>query len=170
MKGKIAVLLILLLVLSLFSACGKAEAPVPTQTPAQVPAETIAPTTAPEPTSEPTPEPEQNGSLADGTYTVELTFAGGTGKARIESPAQLIVSGGTITAVLRWSSKNYDYMRIGETKYYPINAAGENSVFEVPLSVFDQPITVYGDTVAMSEPHEIEYTLTFDSSSIQAVN
>ena len=108
--------------------------------------------------------------MADGTYSIELTFEGGTGKARIESPARLVVSGGTMTAVLRWSSKNYDYMRIGETKYYPVNAAGENSVFEVPITVFDQAITVYGDTVAMSEPHEIEYTLTFDSSTLQAVN
>ena len=27
------------------------------------------------------------------------------------------------------------------------------------------PLTVIGDTTAMSTPHEIEYTLTFDSST-----
>ena len=32
---------------------------------------------------------------------------------------------------------------------------------------FDKPVTVIADTTAMSEPHEIEYTLTFDSSSVK---
>jgi len=32
---------------------------------------------------------------------------------------------------------------------------------------FDSPLTVYADTTAMSTPHEIEYTLTFDSSTLE---
>ena len=52
----------------------------------------------------------------------------------------------------------------GET-FYPVNTEG-NSVFEIPAETFDVPVDVIGDTVAMSKPHEIEYTLTFYSDSI----
>ena len=33
------------------------------------------------------------------------------------------------------------------------------------MRALDTPLTVIGDTTAMSTPHEIEYTLTFDSST-----
>ena len=82
----------------------------------------------------------------------------------------MTVSGGSVTAVIRWSSPNYDYMRIGDTRYDPISEAGENSAFRLPVLCFDSPMDVVADTVAMSEPHEIEYTLTFDSTTIQAVS
>ena len=41
-----------------------------------------------------------------------------------------------------------------------------NSTFEIPVLYFDRPMTVIADTTAMSEPHEITYTLTFDSASL----
>ena len=41
-------------------------------------------------------------------------------------------------------------------------------MFEIPVQYFDRPVTVYADTTAMSTPHEIEYTLTVDSASLQA--
>lgn len=55
-------------------------------------------------------------ALADGTYTIEVGFEGG-------------------------------------------------STFDIPVRVLDTPLTVIGDTTAMSTPHEIEYTLTFDSTT-----
>lgn len=103
----------------------------------------------------------------DGSYTVELSFEGGSGKAKILSPAEIHVSQGTVIATLQWSSPNYDYMVVGGTKYLPVNTEG-NSVFEIPVSVFDEPMEVTGDTVAMSTPHEIEYTLTFHSDTVKA--
>ena len=39
------------------------------------------------------------------------------------------------------------------------------STFEIPVAAFDTDLTVIGDTTAMSTPHEIEYTLTFDSTT-----
>ena len=42
-----------------------------------------------------------------------------------------------------------------------------NSEFELPVSQFDQPMDVIGDTVAMSKPHEVEYTLTFHSDTMK---
>lgn len=59
-----------------------------------------------------------------------------------------------------WSSPNYDYMLVDGTKYLNENKGG-NSTFTIPVSGFDCDIAVVGDTVAMSTPHEIEYTLNF---------
>ena len=39
-------------------------------------------------------------------------------------------------------------------------------MFEIPVASFDTALDVIADTVAMSKPHEIEYTLAFDSSTI----
>lgn len=107
-------------------------------------------------------------ALADGSYTVEVALAGGSGKASVTTPAKLTVSAGVCTAEIIWSSSHYDYMKIGETQYLPVNTEG-NSTFEIPVSVFDRPMAVIADTTAMSEPHEVSYTLTFYADSIEAV-
>ncbi|MBQ3302029.1 MAG: hypothetical protein IJH04_07805, partial [Eggerthellaceae bacterium] len=36
------------------------------------------------------------------------------------------------------------------------------------VTAMDEPMTVVGDTTAMAQAHEVEYQLTFDSSSIVA--
>ena len=56
-------------------------------------------------------------SLADGTYTADVTLSGGSGRASVESPAALTVSGGKVTAKIIWSSKNYDYMKVNDEKH-----------------------------------------------------
>ena len=103
--------------------------------------------------------------LADGTYTADVALAGGSGRASIESPAQLTVKDGNVTAKIVWSSKNYDYMKVGDTKYDAV-IEDEHSTFEIPVSCFDWAMAVKADTTAMSEAHEIDYTLTFDSASV----
>lgn len=105
--------------------------------------------------------------LKDGEYTVQVDLAGGTGRAEITSPAVLRIVDQRATAVIEWSSSNYDYMVVNGEKYFPVNTEG-NSVFEIPVLVFDKAMTVTADTTAMSTPHEIEYTLTFDKASIQS--
>lgn len=105
-------------------------------------------------------------ALADGTYTIELTMEGGSGRASIQSPAQITVADGAATATLEWSSPNYDYMLVNGEKYLPVNTEG-NSVFEVPVEALDAPLTMIGDTVAMSTPHEVEYTVTFHSETLE---
>lgn len=104
----------------------------------------------------------------DGAYTVEITFEGGSGKAKILSPVTVTVKDQTATATLQWDSPNYDYMIVDGQKYLPVNSAGD-SVFEVPVPAFDEPFDVIGDTVAMSKPHEVEYTLTFHSDTMKVV-
>ena len=103
---------------------------------------------------------------ADGTYTCEVTLEGGSGRAAVDSPAALTVADGKMTATIVWSSPNYDYMIVDGEKYLPTNTEG-NSTFEIPVSALDTALDVTADTVAMSTPHEIEYTLTFDSASLK---
>ena len=111
---------------------------------------------------------EQAGTAApaDGTYTCEVTLEGGSGRATVESPAALTVADGKMTATIVWSSPNYDYMIVDGEKYLPTNTEG-NSTFEIPVAALDTALDVTADTVAMSTPHEIEYTLTFDSASLK---
>lgn len=106
-------------------------------------------------------------TVEDGSYTIELTMEGGSGRAGIQSPAQITVADGVVTATLEWSSPNYDYMLVDGEKYLPVNTEG-NSVFEVPVEALDAPLTMIGDTVAMSTPHEVEYTVTFHSETLQS--
>ena len=127
----------------------------------------------PEPVGEETESEDTTGTeiaanLEDGTYSVELTFEGGSGKAQILSPATITVSGETVTATLEWSSPNYDYMIVDNEKYLPVNTEG-NSVFEITVSAFDEELNVIGDTVAMSKPHEVEYTVTFHYDTIKQI-
>ena len=105
-------------------------------------------------------QPTMEEALADGTYTCDVTLEGGSGRATVESPAALTVADGRMTATIVWSSPNYDYMLVDGEKYLPTNTEG-NSTFEIPVAALDTPLDVVGDTVAMSTPHEIEYTLTF---------
>ncbi len=104
--------------------------------------------------------------LEDGEYQIDVALEGGSGRASVSSPAVLIVKDGKAYARIEWSSSNYDYMKIESTTYDPVNTEG-NSVFELPVSVFDEAIPVIADTVAMGTPHEIEYTLTFDYDSVE---
>lgn len=106
-------------------------------------------------------------TVEDGSYTIELTMEGGSGRASIQSPAQLAIADGAATAILEWSSPNYDYMLVNGEKYLPVNTEG-NSVFEVPVEALDAPLTMIGDTVAMSTPHEVEYTVTFHSETLES--
>ena len=106
-------------------------------------------------------------TVEDGSYTIELTMEGGSGRASIQSPAQLAIADGAATATLEWSSPNYDYMLVNGEKYLPVNTEG-NSVFEVPVEALDAPLTMIGDTVAMSTPHEVEYTVTFHSETLES--
>lgn len=103
-------------------------------------------------------------SLKDGVYSMDITFEGGTGKARILSPVKVTVTEGKATAAVQWNSPNYDYMIVEGEKYLPVNTEG-NSDFEIPVPVFDEPMEVVGDTVAMSKPHEVDYTITFHSET-----
>lgn len=102
-------------------------------------------------------------TLSDGTYTMEVTLTGGSGRATVESPANVVIANGTATATIVWSSPFYEYMLVDETKYDPIQESG-NASFEIPVTL-DTDMVVVASTVAMSTPHQVEYTLHFDSTT-----
>ena len=145
-------------------------APEPSAEPTAAPEPSTEPAATPEPSAEPaaTPEPAPTAPQGpeDGNYTANVTLAGGTGRASVQSPTQLRCSNGQFYATIVWSSPNFDYMKVGGVRYDLISAPGSNSTFEIPVAAFDQVLPVVADTVAMSEPHEVEYTLTFDSASL----
>jgi iron complex transport system substrate-binding protein len=105
--------------------------------------------------------------LEDGFYYVDVKLEGGTGKASIMSPTMISVKDGLVAAMLMWSSDKYDYMIVDEEKYESDTSSGQ-SEFVIPVSGFDYKMEVTADTTAMSKPHEINYTLYFDSSTIQS--
>lgn len=96
---------------------------------------------------------------------VNVTLTGGSGRAGIHSPAELIYKDGKDFAKIVWSSPNYSYMLVDGVKYLPVNSGG-NSAFEIPVAL-DADMKVTACTTAMSTPKEVEYTLHFDSASIQ---
>ncbi len=105
--------------------------------------------------------------MNDGTYMVDVSLSGGTGRSSVKSPAELTVSESGMTARIEWSSPYYDLMIVDGERLLPVNTDGD-SVFLVPVSSLAVPLDVQAETVAMSEPHLIDYTLTFDASSVKA--
>ena len=107
-------------------------------------------------------------ALADGDYQVDVTLEGGSGRASVESPARMTVENGKVTATIVWSSSNYDYMKVNGVRYDAV-IENDRSVFTIPVTCFDWKMAVVADTIAMSQPHEIDYALRFDSASITPV-
>ena len=105
-------------------------------------------------------------TVADGTYTMEVTMTGGSGKASIESPAEITVKDGKYSAKIVWSSTHYEYMTVDGTQYDRIDKDG-NSTFEIPI-VLDEDMPISALTTAMSQPHLIDYVLHFDSATLTA--
>ena len=104
--------------------------------------------------------------MTDGKYTIEVSLTGGTGRSSVQSPAMLEIENGIMTAEIVWSSNSYDYMEVDGEEYYPVSGE-EYSTFLVEIPALDTDIPVLAETLAMSEPHLIEYTLKFDSATIK---
>lgn len=105
-------------------------------------------------------------ALEDGTYSIAVTLEGGSGKASVESPTVMVVADGQAMTTITFSSPHYDYVMVDGEKYTTVNTEG-NSTFEIPVSTFDWKMPITADTTAMSTPHEIDYTLYFDSTTIE---
>ena len=103
--------------------------------------------------------------LTDGVYGITVTLEGGSGRAHIESARVKIENGTAVSAVIEWSSPFYDFMILDGVRYEPIQQSG-NAQFEIPV-VLDTYMEVSADTVAMSQPHLIDYRLLFDSKTLR---
>ncbi|MDE6776953.1 MAG: hypothetical protein K2J25_03350 [Oscillospiraceae bacterium] len=103
--------------------------------------------------------------LEDGEYEIAVILEGGSGRASINSPVKLSIQDGQAIAEIIWSSSNYDYMLVDGEKYIS-NIINNQSVFEIPVLAFNYKLPVSANTTAMSTPHEINYTLYFDTESL----
>lgn len=114
-------------------------------------------------------------AFADGTFKIDVATNGGSGRARVLSPAELALSGGKASVKIVWPSANYDYMIFGGKKYLNENPGGKSS-FTLPVSLSSTQIKnleggnidkvsftlkARADTTAMGRPHEINYELVF---------
>ena len=107
-------------------------------------------------------------NLKDGNYFVDAELTGGSGRAKITTPAKVTVKDGKAFAIIEWSSPNFDYMKVNHERYdadTKILEKGGNSTFRIPVYAFDKKVPVIADTVAMSKAHEIQYWIQFDSKS-----
>ena len=96
--------------------------------------------------------------LSEGAYSIEVQLHGGTGRAEIQSPAELCIEGDSMSATIVWSSPFYEYMLVSGERYEPVQQEG-NSTFVIPI-VLNEEMAVSASTVAMSQPYLIDYSLT----------
>ena len=106
-------------------------------------------------------------AAAQASRWVDVGLSGGSGKARIVSPAEILVADdGSYTARIRFSSSSYDFMLVNGEKVLPVSTEG-GSVFEIPVPSLSCSVEVQADTLAMSQPHLIDYTIVFGESARQ---
>ena len=99
----------------------------------------------------------EGATLPEGEYAPDgFTYSGGSGKVTISCP-QISVTGGAATATLVFSSPNYPRLVVDGAEY-TAEHEGKTSAFTVPVRV-NEDMTIVGTTTAMSQPHDIEYTI-----------
>ena len=104
-------------------------------------------------------------NYADGTYSVPVILTGGTGRVTVQSPTTLTISNGKLSGKVVLTSTNYTRMKVNGVTYNNENEGG-NSTFTIPVSALDTPLSVSAETTAMSEPHFIDYKITFSSTGV----
>ena len=96
-------------------------------------------------------------SRPDGTYVPAVfNYSGGSGRVTI-SCEEVRISGGEAVASISFSSPNYEYVRVDDSKITG-EYTDKTSTFKVPVEL-DEEMTLIGCTTAMSSPHEISYTI-----------
>lgn len=101
-------------------------------------------------------------SMADGAYTADdFSFSGGTGKTKITCEG-ITVKDGKNYATIKFSSDKFTKLVVNGTEYQPTSNEG-GSYFEIPVTL-NTDMTITGTTVAMSEPHDIDYTIHITKS------
>ena len=96
-------------------------------------------------------------SKPDGTYAPAVfNYSGGSGRVTITCE-EVELSYGEAVASISFSSPNYEYVRVDDTKITG-EYTDKSSTFKVPVKL-DEEMTLIGCTTAMSSPHEISYTI-----------
>lgn len=98
----------------------------------------------------------------DGTYKADdFSFSGGTGKTKITCEG-ITVKGGKTYATIKFSSDKFTKLVVNGTEYKPTSNEG-GSYFEIPVTL-NTDMTITGTTVAMTEPHDIDYVIHITKS------
>ena len=85
-----------------------------------------------------------------------FSFSGGSGRVIISCPAIWESEGRTMARIV-FSSPNYPTLQ-SEGVAYAATHEGKTSVFEIPVTL-NQDMEVVGTTTAMSQPHDVTYTI-----------
>lgn len=99
-------------------------------------------------------------TLSDGYYLPDdFSYSGGTGKVTITCK-KVIVTAGKTYAKISFSSGSYTKITANGITYKPeTDSPSGTSVFILPVKLNEENL-ITGTTVAMSEPHDIDYTLS----------
>ena len=104
--------------------------------------------------------------LEDGTYKPDgFLWSGGTGKVGITC-SQIRISGGQAYATITFSSSHYQYVKANGNKYLPVSQGG-STTFEIPVEL-NKNNKIIGMTTAMSQAHEITYSIFVYLAGAQA--
>ena len=104
--------------------------------------------------------------LADGVYSPDgFLWSGGTGKVGITC-SQIRISGGQAYATITFSSSHYQYVKANGNKYLPVSQGG-STTFEIPVEL-NKNNKIIGMTTAMSQAHEITYSIFVYLAGAQA--
>ena len=104
--------------------------------------------------------------LADGVYSPDgFLWSGGTGKVGITC-SQIRISGGQTYATITFSSSHYQYVKANGSTYYP-TSQGSSTTFEIPVEL-NKNNKIIGMTTAMSQAHEITYSIFVYLAGAQA--
>lgn len=86
-----------------------------------------------------------------------FTFSGGTGKVTLTCPEVFLLPDGGAEARIVFSSPKYPKVKAGD-EWFDCVCDESTSSAVIPVRL-GEPFTVAGLTLAMSQPHEVEYTL-----------
>lgn len=85
-----------------------------------------------------------------------FAYTGGTGRVTIEC-LDIAEKDGALWATIQFSSENYTYAEVDGVQYMNENDGG-NSTFTIPVNENGQT-AISAETVAMGDPHLVDYTL-----------
>ena len=95
-------------------------------------------------------------ALAEERAPEGFSFSGGSGKVQITCPA-IWEADGAIWARIVFSSPNYPKL-VSDGVEYTAEHDGDTSVFVLPVTM-DEDMAIVATTTAMSQPHDITYTI-----------
>ena len=87
---------------------------------------------------------------------IGFSFEGGTGKTQITCEGITVKEGKTY-ATIKFSSEKFTRVVVDSQEYLPTSNEG-GSYFEIPVAL-NTDMVITATTIAMTEPHDIDYTI-----------